>query len=844
MSDFHNKWRDFLAEEEPFQKQMRSNLPDELDFLLNRGSNDKREGPGVKGATFPSGKSAPPLEEEMRLLREITEDEVEHIRAAIDEMDPDELAFNEIFQGKARLVIDFPTLNQESELGQFLLTFDNMDYQVDWEKGILSGEKELKDSSIAAGVEAMMGRSPRPVPKKRKIQMKIGKFLAKIYDLAAKKKALFDKIAAYAKENPIYGQTPDHPGRVTGTQQGNALTDDESKRYDQLTNHLNMYVGDNYSDTLVKDPEIAKKMAQYWQQNADYIKKNLKDAQSGQYSIILTRDPIDILRMSDFNKITSCHSPPSRGGGGSYYRCAIAEAHGHGAVAYVVETEELLRGTESDNIQDAEIAINDAREIFYDEARGSHVGIVEPISRTRLRQMRYDNPDPEGGYDIGVQLAVPERRIYGKQIPGLGNRVLRWAQANQEERIAAAPKTEHDKLDLTKFTKFGGSHEDTGRGELVARLFGMERSQVKGHLKQDTETEDELDVNTTEALAAEYQQETDRIEEEWNSRYQACEVNGEAEPDDEMVVISLSAGMSITWSLDEWSTLPSSTSARYAVSELNDIGWGWASESGASLRREGDKILLLFSIDPSKLGAHPQTGEVLWPNKEPWAADPPDFEDFCVAINAIDDMYDAAKIWVERFYKREGNLVGAKFYKMAMEISNGDIDPYEWDMELDDRHDPDEATEITATVKLDFSPEKFGVSPVILTKVLDSREFHIAIKKELLREAMSDVGTEMYLDFEASAGPSGSDVELRLSFIVRDHHPDILVDLLETAVWQPGTVDDEDKLRSISEWTLQQMLKSRLPSSMQEPDTPRELTEHKHRQTKHMYDKWRKFLCN
>ena len=235
---------------------------------------------------------------------------------------------------------------------------------------------------------------------------------------------------------------------------------------------------------------------------------------------------------------------------------------------------------------------------------------------------------------------------------------------------------------------------------------------------------------------------------------------------------------------------------------------------------------------------------MLWPSQEPWAADPPDFEDFCVAINTIDDMYDGVKEQLSRHYKREGNLAGAKFYKMAMEISNGDIDPYEWDMELDDRHDPDEATEITATIKLDFSPEKFGVSPEILTKVLDSREFHIAIKKELLREAMSDVGTEMYLDFEASASPSGSDIELRLSFIVRDHHPDILVDLLETAVWQPGTVDDEDKLRSISEWTLQQMLKSRLPSSMQEPDTPQELTEHKHRQTKHMYNKWRKFLCS
>ena len=46
--------------------------------------------------------------------------------------------------------------------------------------------------------------------------------------------------------------------------------------------------------------------------------------------------------MSDFEDITSCHSPPSRGGGDSYYKCAVAEAHGHGAVAYVAKTENIL----------------------------------------------------------------------------------------------------------------------------------------------------------------------------------------------------------------------------------------------------------------------------------------------------------------------------------------------------------------------------------------------------------------------------------------------------------------------------------------------------------------------
>ena len=818
MSDFHNKWRDFLAEEEPFQKQMRSNLPGELDFLLNRGSNDKREGTGVKGATFPSGKSAPPLEEDMRLLREITEDEVEHIRAAIDEMGPDELAFNKLFAGETRKVIDFPTTDTSTELGQFGEFFKSQEYEVDWEKGLVSAERDVSTSDDLLNQLTSMMSGPEIGPKTKKIQMKIGKLFVKLADLSRKQAEIVKNDSEFQK----------------------------NEDYKRIRDQILFYI----PNPGVAGPagydlgDLATKMAKYWQINAGYIKKEINKLANDQYSIIISRDPIDILRMSDFDKITSCHSPPSRGGGGSYYRCAIAEAHGHGAVAYVVETKELLRGTESDNIQDAEIAINDAREIFYDEARGSHVGIVEPISRTRLRQMRYDNPDPEGGYDIGVQLAVPEQRIYGKQIPGFGNRVLQWAQANQEEQIALGPQTPEGKLDLSKFIKFGGSHEDTSRGELVTRLFGIGRSQATGHLKQDTETEDFLDVDTTEALAADYQQEVDRIEEEWNSRYQACEVTGEADADNEMVVISLSAGMQVTWNLDEWSSLPTLTSARYAVSELNDIGWDWAVESGAGIRRAGNQIYLSFSIDPAKLGANWATGEVLWPSQEPWAADPPDFEDFCVAINTIDDMYDGVKEQLSRHYKREGNLAGAKFYKMAMEISNGDIDPYEWDMELDDRHDPDEATEITATIKLDFSPEKFGVSPEILTKVLDSREFHIAIKKELLREAMSDVGTEMYLDFEASASPSGPDIELQLSFIVRDHHPDILVDLLETAVWQPGTVDDEDKLRSISEWTLQQMLKSRLPSSMQEPDTPQELTEHKHRQTKHMYNKWRKFLCS
>lgn len=56
------------------------------------------------------------------------------------------------------------------------------------------------------------------------------------------------------------------------------------------------------------------------------------------YSIVLSRAPIDVLRMSDFPEedIESCHSS-----GGSYFYCALAEAQNEGAIAFAVRTEDL-----------------------------------------------------------------------------------------------------------------------------------------------------------------------------------------------------------------------------------------------------------------------------------------------------------------------------------------------------------------------------------------------------------------------------------------------------------------------------------------------------------------------
>ena len=82
-------------------------------------------------------------------------------------------------------------------------------------------------------------------------------------------------------------------------------------------------------------------------------------------------------------------------------------------------------------------------------------GDIEPISRTRIRHVRYyEGDEPPKRYDDGQDVGMPEKRVYGADIPGLANQVTDWARSNQEEVIQNMPK-EGDKIDLSKFMIFG-----------------------------------------------------------------------------------------------------------------------------------------------------------------------------------------------------------------------------------------------------------------------------------------------------------------------------------------------------------------------------------------------------
>lgn len=96
---------------------------------------------------------------------------------------------------------------------------------------------------------------------------------------------------------------------------------------------------------LAKSGMIEKDLLEWWQNtqgsytrdgNHKTIEKSFLGEDGSQYSVVLSRHPIDVLRMSDISNIRSCHSE-----GSEYFQCAIAEAKGHGPIAYLVLTEDL-----------------------------------------------------------------------------------------------------------------------------------------------------------------------------------------------------------------------------------------------------------------------------------------------------------------------------------------------------------------------------------------------------------------------------------------------------------------------------------------------------------------------
>jgi hypothetical protein len=173
------------------------------------------------------------------------------------------------------------------------------------------------------------------------------------------------------------------------------------------------------------------------------------------YSIVVSRHPIDIIRMSDHPGMGSCHSP-----GKQFWQCAVQEAKTGGGVAYVVRNRDLAKVK---NLQ--------AKDIFADKKRD--VTGITPLSRLRLR--RYE--DDENDY------LVPIMKSYGGSHSGFYESLRAWALSEQMSKL--------QNVDYNSLRMKGGSYEDYGNTspDIWSEFLGKSFSGHPENVDQDEEEE-------------------------------------------------------------------------------------------------------------------------------------------------------------------------------------------------------------------------------------------------------------------------------------------------------------------------------------------------------------------
>ena len=747
-----------------------------------------------------------------KVLREITEDEMRVVEDVLDDLEPAILPLNNLFGGKMRVVIPFPTMDTESDLGKFAKMLDQeLELQVYWEKGIVSAQREFTENSIENDKNFVGSLLDRGVPQKKvnkKFQMKIGKYFMKLDKLLRDYKEMRQIIA-----EKVYGESnmsANWMARFSVGQIKDAFTTDQLKRYYQIMNGLELYAGTDsmggiskyygsYEEAQAGNVTKFTEFAKYWQKNAGYIKDEIGNLTNDKYSIIITRHPIDVLRMSDFDNITSCHSPASRTSAyQSYYKCAVAEAQGHGAVAYVVETEDLLSETNTGNIDSAEQEIQEG-EIFFDARRPMDTVLdITPVSRARIRHVRYYDTDAPKRYDDGIDVGVPETRIYGAGIPGILDTVTSWARENQQEVIENMPK-EDNVIDLDKFIIFGGSYEDTagyhGRLKLMRQLVGPD-VEVEGSMKQNTDTEDNLDANLIGDVMAQYEGECEIIRDRYNQRMANCFVDYEVDDDgDGGIYINITAKIKLEWQLSDWKSLPNAhtPSVMHSPSAINDIYGDLLDENGPYLNKRGEIVEWHCDIN---LG-HPDLGG------QGYAIDPEQFDDICSYVDTvIDDKRDAFNEILSNYFRREGFIQGGVFLDLSMAIDDRDITSYEWDLETDG--DYDDSYEAYASYSFDYDLENFKMDADVLKDILNSRDYKIQLRRNLLQQPQKVVDTDYFLSMKVFANKYvEGEVRVTVTFSVNRDEPDDMSKLFHELV--EGDMDDEDNLTIIFNKTLAQI---------------------------------------
>jgi hypothetical protein len=209
-----------------------------------------------------------------------------------------------------------------------------------------------------------------------------------------------------------------------------------------------------------------------------------------EYVIVLSRAPVDIVRMSDgdwgFSPGTyerSCHNSK-----GSFFKCALQEAISGGAIAFLVKKEDIQDAIDNDRFQESDL--------FEDDDRG--ITGPKPTTRLRIRMLDVRMPTETNKHNI-QQIAVPETRIYGnsKIIPNFYRTVKNYIRKAQpysaDELMDAIGEGGRERISLR-----GGTQNDNNMDTLLNKLYDNKVEFNPNIYHNQSDSSNERDLNTDE----------------------------------------------------------------------------------------------------------------------------------------------------------------------------------------------------------------------------------------------------------------------------------------------------------------------------------------------------------
>src|SRR3990167_7105331 len=357
-----------------------------------------------------------------KLLNEISYKNYDKLKNVVADLEVNK-EFDNLFKGNKRIVIPFTRGGMKGEIGEIIEFFNSQGFDVDLKNGVIKKEIEYE------------------IPKGEKKGQKV-------------KKTFNERIGKVLKLFEDFEEAEFSPNKEKRKNLG-----------DKIRKIFNIQTIDPDIIFFKRgEPSKGSKWSKWWASKSEYYRKNPEAIkEQSEYSIIISQASTDLLRMSDFSNIRSCHSQ-----GQSYFKCVWSEIKTQSSIAYLVKTEDLK------NIDLT------ADEIFKDKERG--VDGINPLSRVRLRKYK-DN-------SRNKFFLVPEARVYGDRPPGVVDELIDWAWEKQKDIF------EGEVPEIEEIQSFGGSYKDTNDGQLLNSFFKTDKfadSEETEHHNEDEDDQSEFD---------------------------------------------------------------------------------------------------------------------------------------------------------------------------------------------------------------------------------------------------------------------------------------------------------------------------------------------------------------